>query len=178
MIAALIFSAALTVVAQTSVLVGPQVGVYKVRDAENFEFMGGAAVRLKLAAALGVEGSVNYRSDDYSNGTVTAQSWPIMVTGLLYPFPAVYGAIGVGWYNTTLSYNPPAGYTGAPIEDQTSQDFGWHFGGGVELPLGSAVSLVGDIRYVFLDYNFETIPGTEGLNSDFYVITAGLLFHL
>lgn len=178
MIAVLFLFAAATVAAQNSVAIGPQVGAYKVRDVDDFNFMGGAAVRFKLAQAIGVEGSINYRSDDYADGLVTAQSWPVMVTGLLYPFPAVYGAIGAGWYNTTFSFNPPAGYTGSPINDETSQDFGWHFGGGVELPLGDVVRLVGDIRYVFLDYTFENIPGTEGVDSDFYIITAGLLFTL
>jgi len=188
MIAVLILFAAVTVVAQSgtpeggnsksSVYIGPQLGMSKARDAEDFTFMGGAAIRFKLAQALGIEGSINYRSDDYYDGTVTAQSWPFMVTGLVYPFPAVYGAIGAGWYNTTFSFNPPAGYTGDPVADETTQDFGWHFGGGVELPLGASVRLVGDIRYVFLDYSFETVPGTEGVDSDSYVITVGLLFGL
>ncbi len=188
MVLALIVSTALTAAAQgsagesgaaqKSVFLGPQLGIYKVRDVEDFSFMGGAAVRFKLSPAIGIEGSVNYRSDDYADGTVTAQSWPIMVTGLLYPLPGLYGAIGAGWYNTTFSFNPPAGYVGPGVDDETSQDFGWHFGGGVELPLGASVILVGDIRYVFLDYDFTSVPGAEGVNSDFYMIAVGLLFGL
>jgi opacity protein-like surface antigen len=162
----------------SKVSIGPQLGIYKVRDVEDFNFIGGAAIRFKLAQAIGIEGSISYRSDDNSDGTVTAQSWPVMVTGLIYPFPSLYGAIGMGWYNTTFSFNPPAGYSGDPVSDETSQDFGWHFGAGVEVPLASTVQLVGDIRYVFLDYSFENVPGTEGVNSDFYVITVGLLFGL
>ena len=183
MVITLIAATSLTVAAQgspagSSVAVGPQLGIYKVKDVDDYNFMGGAAIRFKLSPALGFEGSVNYRSDDYADGTVTAHSWPLMVTGLLYPFPAVYGAIGAGWYNTTFSFNPPAGYVGPGIDDETSQDFGWHFGAGVELPLGTSVMLVGDIRYVFLDYDFTSVPGAEGVNSDFYMIAAGLLFNL
>jgi hypothetical protein len=48
----------------------------------------------------------------------------------------------------------------------------------VELPLQNLGRLVGDVRYVFLDYDFQTFPGTNGVNSDFYVITVGLLFDL
>lgn len=172
---------ALPLAAQGSVGIGPQIGMYKVRDVEGFKFMGGAALRMKLSGGLGIEGSINYRAEDYGGsggGSVSVKSWPVMVTGLLYLFPAAYGAIGAGWYNTTMVYNLPPGYSGLPYASTTNQEFGWHFGGGAELPLGPAMKLTGDIRYVFLDYNFENFPGTEGVNSNFYVVTAGLLFGL
>ena len=159
---------------------GPQVGVYKAQDADNARVMGGAALRLKLSDALGLEGSINYREEEYGNGFVTAKSWPLMVTGLLYPIPIVYGAIGAGWYNTSVEYNFPPGYLGSPtlITSDTKQEFGWHFGGGLELPLGDVASLVGDIRYVFLDYNFQKLPGSDGVKNNFYVISATLFFGL
>lgn len=158
---------------------GPQVGIFKAQDADNVSVMGGAALRLKLSEALGVEGSINYRRETYVNGKVTATSWPVMVTGLIYPVPVLYGAIGAGWYNTSFEYNFPVGALGGPLStDVTKQEFGWHFGGGFELPLGTVGSLVGDIRYVFLDYKFEDFPGSQNSKSDFYVITVGLLFGL
>jgi opacity protein-like surface antigen len=98
-----------------------------------------------------------------------------MVTGLIYPFPAVYGAVGAGWYNTTFNYNH--GTIGG-VTDETLQKFGWHFGGGVELPPESNVRLLADIRYVFLNYDFQKLPGTEGMNADFWQATVGLLFSL
>ncbi len=176
----LIFFAVLPVAAQGSIGFGPQIGIYKSQDSDGASVMGGAALRLKFSEALGVEASINYREEEYGNGFVKAKSWPIMVTGLLYPIPVVYGAIGAGWYNTTLEYNFPPGFLGSPgtITSETKQEFGWHFGGGVELPLGSVAKLVGDIRYVFLNYEFENFPGSNDVNSDFYVITAGLLFGL
>lgn len=159
---------------------GPQVGIYKAQDADNARVMGGAAVRLKLSPLLGVEGSINYREEAYSNGFVNVKSWPVMVTGLVYPIPVVYGALGAGWYNTTIDYNLPPGFLRGPItfDSETKQEFGWHFGGGVELPVGSMAKLVGDIRYVFLNYDFKNLPGSNGVKSDFYVITAGLMFGL
>jgi opacity protein-like surface antigen len=149
-----------------SVSLGPQVGYYKVKDADKGAFMGGAALRLKMMN-LGVEASINYRQEKYFNDALTVRSWPVMVTGLIYPLPIVYGAIGAGWYNLTFHYKNPI------LKDETTQKVGWHFGGGVELPLGS-VKLTGDVRYVFLDYNFKGIPD----KSNFYVITAGCLFGL
>jgi hypothetical protein len=165
--------------AQMGVGFGPQVGIYKSQDADGSSIMGGGTLRLKFSDVLGAEVSVNYREEKYANGFVTAKSWPVMVTGLLYPVPIVYGAIGAGWYNTSISYNFPPGFLGGPatITSETKQAFGWHFGGGLDLPAGSVVRIVGDIRYVFLDYDFKNVPGS-GVNSNFYVITAGLLFNL
>ncbi len=159
---------------------GPQLGIYRAQDADGARVMGGAALRLRLSEALGIEGSINYRNEEYSNGFVDVKTWPVMVTGLVYPIPIVYGAIGAGWYNTTIDYNFPPGFLRGPVSiaSETKQEFGWHFGGGVELPVGSSLKLVGDIRYVFLNYDFKSFPGSDGTNSDFYVLTAGLLFGL
>jgi hypothetical protein len=44
--------------------------------------------------------------------------------------------------------------------------------------VGEVAKLVGDIRYVFLDYDFDNFPGSNGVKSNFYVVTAGLLFNL
>jgi opacity protein-like surface antigen len=98
-----------------------------------------------------------------------------MVTGLIYPIPFAYGAIGGGWYNVTYDFNQNK----LPLfTDETTQLFGWHFGGGVEVPAGSNIKLVGDIRYVFLNYDFQTIPGSGDPESDFFVIMVALLFSL
>ncbi len=160
---------------------GPQVGWQKASSADDGKFMFGAAVRIKLSDALGVEGSINYRQENYNNGNVTVTSYPVMVTGMIYPISIVYGAIGFGWYNTSIAYSPSLHQLG--ITDQTEQKVGWHFGAGVELPLSGSVSspntiLTADIRYVFLNYDFQQFPGSGNLKSDFIVLTAGLLFNL
>jgi opacity protein-like surface antigen len=153
---------------------GPQVGFHKAKDADEGKLMGGLALRMKLTPALGVEGSINYRQEKFNDETLTVRSWPVMVTGLFYPVPVAYGAIGAGWYNTKFDYTSS---DGASNLEETQQEFGWHFGGGVELPLGASTKLAGDVRYVFLNYNFDKVPGAE-VECDFYVITMGLLFGL
>jgi opacity protein-like surface antigen len=152
---------------------GPQVGYYKASDADKGAFMGGVAWRLKLMPALGVEASINYRQEKYGDDALTVRSWPIMLTGLIYPLPYVYGAIGAGWYSVTFDYDQDK----LPfLEDKTTQKVGWHFGGGVELPVGPKFKLTGDIRYVFLNYDFQEIPGRGDLKSNFYVIMVGLQY--
>lgn len=176
----LIFFASIPTVAQIDIGFGPQLGIYKIQDVDGVRFMGGAAVRLRLSELLGVEVSVNYREEEYGNGSAKLKSWPVMVTGLVYPIPFAYGAIGAGWYNTSINYSFPSGFLGGPatLASETKQEFGWHFGGGVEFPVGSFAKVVGDIRYVFLDYDFSRLPGSDGVNSNFYVVTAGFLFNL
>jgi opacity protein-like surface antigen len=155
--------------------IGPVVGFFKAQGADNAKTMWGAAMRLKLNDALGVEGSLHYRTEEYNQGSVKVTSWPVMVTGLIYPIPMLYGAIGAGWYNSSAEITL---YPGAPIVSETQQDFGWHFGGGVELPLGTAATLVGDLRYVYLNYDFQNVPGSSSITSNFYVIDVSLLFNL
>lgn len=154
---------------------GPELGIYNAKDGDDTRLMGGVALRFKLSPALGLEGSINYRQEEYGGGSVTVRTWPVMVTGLIYPIPIVYGALGAGWYNTSFEYNEgKPGLFG--LGSDTRQEFGWHFGAGVELPMGRYSHLIGDVRYVFLNYDFKQFPGSSGLNSNFYVITVGVLF--
>ena len=157
--------------------IGPQLGYQKAGDADNGKLMYGAAIRIHGVPFLGFEGSINYRQESYLNDRVTVKSFPIMVTGLLYVLPMVYGAVGFGWYNTKFDYNSELNTLG--VSDKTTQKVGWHFGAGVQLPLGlkSDNYLIVDIRYVFLNYNFDGVPGSD-VNANFYVITAGLQFGL
>ncbi len=158
-----------------SIGIGPQVGYYRAQDADEGSFTGGAAVRVKVIPFLGFEASIGYRQEKYADDLLTVRSWPVMVTGLIYPLPVIYGAMGFGWYNTTFDYDQDR----LPLlKDDTAQKVGWHFGGGVELPVGARVKLTADIRYVFLDYDFEDVPGSADMSSNFYVVTAGLLFGL
>jgi opacity protein-like surface antigen len=180
LILAFILLAQVPAAAQSDIGFGPQVGIYKAQSADGIWLMGGVALRMKFSDAWGVEGSINYREEKYANNTVAVRSWPVMVSGLFYPIPIAYGAIGAGWFNATIDYTLPAGLPGGsgPFPSETKQQFGWHIGGGVELPLGSVGKLVGDIKYVFLNYRFRNFSGSNGANSDFYIVTVGFLFGL
>lgn len=152
--------------------IGPELGYYKADDAEDGEFMFGAQARLRFSETFAVEGAIDYRKEEYYDGAVEVASYPVQATALIYPLPIAYGAIGLGWYNTSVTYNTLLGE-----EEETSQEFGYHFGGGVEFPLNRNLSISGDIRYVFLDYEFEEIP-FEDVDSNFFVIKAALLIKL
>ncbi len=166
--------------AQTGIGIGPLLGLYKGRDADGYRIVGGAALRFRLSEIVGLEGSINYREETYNHGSVEVKSWPVTVTGLLYPIHFVYGAIGAGWYSTSVHYISSPGSPGglASVTRETKQQFGWHCGAGVELTVFSFVRLVGEIRYVFLNYDFKSLPGSNGVISSSPVMIGGLLFDL
>jgi len=158
-----------------SINLGPQLGYYKAQDADDGTYTGGVTMRLKFMSVFGVEASINNRQEKYANGALTVRSWPVMVTGLIYPLPIVYGAMGFGWYHGTLHYDQSR----LPLfTDETVQKVGWHFGGGLEFPITTYLLLTGDFRYVFLNYDFKAIPGRGDLKSNFTVITVGFLLDI
>jgi len=156
--------------------IGPQLGYHKAADADDANLMYGAALRLKLTNSLGFEGSINYRREEFHKGNIAVDSWPVLLTGMIYPAEVIYGAAGVGWYNTKIDFSENLNNVG--LHDKTSSRFGWHFGAGLEIPLGNPVMLTTDFRYVFLDYDFGEVPGAGEINSDFFIVTAGLLFRI
>jgi len=158
---------------ERSFYVGPQLGYFRAIDADEGNIMGGIAARLKFIEIFGIEASINYRQEKYLNNSVTVKNWPVMLTGLVYPLPYVYAGVGVGWYNSNYSYNN--NLLELDLTSDTKQRFGWHFGGGVEFPIGQLGKVVGDLRYVFLDYDFNEFPGSNDVNADFYVFTIGFL---
>ena len=160
--------------AETGVSFGPRVGIAKASETDSdAKWLVGAALRAKFLPALGVEASIDYRQEDFGDDAVTVRTWPVQLTGLIYPIPFAYGAMGAGWYHTSFDFEDSS-----LVEDDTTQEFGWHFGAGLDVPLGTAAKVVGDIRYVFLDYDFQTVPGQGDEKDDFYMITVGLLFNL
>ncbi len=159
--------------AQT-IAIGPQLGYHKSEDAEG-SLLIGTMGRIYLANSLALEASINYRSEDYENGAVKTKMYPVMVSGLLYFFPLLYGTVGAGWYNTKIDYSSTLNSLG--FKDETKSEFGYHLGIGAELGLGNLI-LTGDVRYVFLNLKLDRLPGVKELKNNFYVITAGVLFEL
>ena len=180
LIMVLLFLGAVPCAAQVGIGLGPVAGLYKGRDADGYRVMGGAVLRIRFSELVGVEGSVYYREESFNHGSVEVRSWPFMVTTLLYPVPFVYGAIGAGLYDISVSYGDSPGIAGGPaaLSVGTRQQFGWHCGGGVELTLFSSVTLIGDIRYVMMNSDFRSVPGSNGVISSSPILTAGFLFGL
>ena len=142
------------------------------QSSEDNSNMLGIQARLR-GPVIGVEGAIDYRNDDLGSG-IELKTWPVTASLLVYPIPAAYALAGLGWYNTTLDF--PAN---SVFENNTQSSLGYHFGAGVELPLAPMFKLMGDVRWQFVDYEFEDIPSSIGkVDADSYSLNAGFLFYL
>ena len=139
------------------------------QETEEGTSMIGAMARMR-GQVVGVEGAIDYRNDDLG-GDVKMKTWPVTASLMIFPIPVVYGLAGLGWYNSTI--------TSSLFDDQTDSQLGYHFGAGVEVPVAKTIRLTGDIRYLFVDYEFDDIPSTIGkVDADALSLNGGLIFYL
>lgn len=134
---------------------------------------GGAQLRLYPSRFFAIEGSADYRRNDF-DGTHT-HTYPVQVSALLYPLgttrlaPFILG--GGGWYYTTVS--GPNGFS------DTQNRFGLHAGGGLQFFLNRRWSIDGTYRYIWL----EKVESRDQniVNKNFqdngHMVTIGLNFH-
>jgi hypothetical protein len=163
---------------------GGHAGYFEVSDDGEKQWYAGGHARLKLPLFFAVEGALDYRpsakrtlSGPLAGAEVDVTTYPITVSAMGYPTPFVYVLAGVGWYNTTIEFKDSELITG-PLS-VTNDNFGSHFGAGLEVPVGSNKSLFADIRYVFLNYDVtetENVGELDELDADYYAIQAGITF--
>jgi hypothetical protein len=138
-------------------------------DLEDNSSMVGAMVRLRHMMFFGLEGAIDSRNEELNDGS-ELRSTPITASVMVFPIPVVYGLAGLGFYRSTLEV---AG------EEHTDTQLGYHFGAGVEAPLIPLLKLTGDIRYQFVDYEFDEIAESLGkVEANGYAISAGLILYL
>lgn len=138
-------------------------------DLEDNSSMIGAMVRLRHMMFFGLEGAVDIRKEELNDGS-ELRSTPLTASVMIFPIPVVYGLAGLGLYRTTFDVSG---------EETTDTQLGYHFGAGVEAPLIPLLKLTGDIRYQFVDYEFEDVAESLGkVEADGYAISAGLILYL
>ncbi len=149
----------------------PSVGLTRTVDhGDDARVFGGLAFRGHLAPVLLSEIAVDYRSEDAFDGLAKVRMWPVTASLYLSPVPALYAGAGVGWYNVTVDYD-----ASLLIPDDTSQQFGVHVGGGMQVPLAPSAALDLNGRYVFMrDQESPLVPDTW--NPDFWSTKLGLAF--
>jgi hypothetical protein len=136
-------------------------------DAETKVFPG-IAVRGNLLPLLKSEVGIAYRSESRFDDQLDVRMIPLTASLYVAPAPMLYAGGGVGWYYTTLDYD-----SSLPFEDETSQEFGVHVGGGMEVPLGPNVGVDLNGRYVMMrELDNRLVP--EDFDPDFWMTTLGL----
>jgi opacity protein-like surface antigen len=138
---------------------------------DDVKLFGSLAVRGNLADALKAEVGVMYRNESYMAGDLNVRMWPITASLYVTPTPQLYLGGGVGWYNTTLDYDNDLG-----IDSNTEQDFGFHVGGGIQVPISEAAAVDLGGRYTFMDEIETELDDLDNLNPDFWTTSLGLAF--
>lgn len=148
----------------------PSVGVAKSTSGDGeLKRFAGVALRGSVLPMVKSEIGVAYRNEPFYNGDLNVKMWPVTASLWLSPLPTLYFGGGAGWYHTTYDYKEGLG-----IQDQTSQEFGTHLGGGLAIPVVPAIASV-DLngRYVKMrEKDSPLAPG--GVKQSFWSTTLGL----
>ena len=151
--------------------IGARFGWVSVPDAGEDAMMFGAFLR--SGAGLGLEGAVDYRTEELGGGG-ELRTWPITASLVVTPVPVAYALAGIGWYQTTLDFPPEL-----LIEKKTESKVGYHVGAGVQFPVFPPISLIGDVRYAYIDYDFgEAVDAVADFDGGSYVtVHVGAMLH-
>ena len=142
-------------------------------------FWGGQA-RLRAMKYLMGEVSLQKREDNFNvrGGLIELDTVPLQISAMVYPLAMLpvspYVVAGTGWYflTATVTGDLDLPYvTGTGTIKHTEQAV--HIGIGVEAFIGDHVSIGGDIRKVFLDFETNIIR----YEFDAYLVNAGATFY-
>jgi len=158
---------------------GPRAGYIQSENADRGNWTAGVQARLRLLPMLAIEGAVDYHEQDFANGAARVSNYPVTLSALLYIWPLgpiqPYIVGGVGWYYTTVDYRGPL----AGQSSTTSNQFGYHAGGGLDLALSKMVTLDADIRYIFLNLPSELKDrAARDIDANGWMVTVGLTFYV
>ena len=151
-----------------SLAIGPQLGYFKSKDADDGAYIFSGAARFSFLM-FGVEGTVGYSESKYFNGDIKIQNYPISITGMVNIMPFIYADAGMDWFNRKIIYNIPG------ISDETSTSVGYHIGVGAQISLGPLL-LTGDAKYIFTD-KYKLFTGVE-VNNNYYILSIGVLYKI
>jgi opacity protein-like surface antigen len=155
---------------------GLRCGFQRLADSDSSgAFVGGGYFRWDWHRIVMLEAAVLYHVEEV-NATTDLELFPIQFSALIYPLrrdyqfsPYILG--GVGLYISRQV--PDVG------ETDSSTDFGWHLGLGVDCALNDRVFVEGDFRYIWLDTETENQTAADVLsNFDCWMATIGIGFRL
>lgn len=132
---------------------------------------GGAQARWYLSEIFALEGSMDYRKNDFGDSEV--RTFPLQLSGLIYLLPgkrlSPFLLGGGGWYYTDVE--GPGG------TEDVQQRFGLHGGGGLQLMLSRNWSVDGSYRWVWLERIRSATPGGGKFQDEGHMVTIGLNYH-
>lgn len=150
---------------------GPRFSAFQPDQGGNWTGFGGLQARLHFTPIWAIEGAADYRRRLLPGGRVDVYPVQASLMAYLFPNPArvtPFVLAGGGWHFTHVD---------TPTGDTTSNRFGAHAGGGLQVFLGNKWSIDASYRHFWL----EEIGGGNLLNQSFaddgHHVTAALNFH-
>jgi opacity protein-like surface antigen len=128
-------------------------------DADSVRF-NGFLIRA-MGGRAGFELSFDRHTEEFELTNLKVSETPIqasLVMRLRSSGFAPYLLGGPGWYKRSIK--PIVGSEGS---SESSTEFGWHAGGGIEILAGRHVGIHGDYRYTFLDFNGDDDKAGGGI---------------
>jgi opacity protein-like surface antigen len=152
----------------------PAVGLTRaVEGSDEVSPYGSLGLRAEVFPKVNTEIGVAYRQESRFNDQLKIRQWPVTASLWFAPISALYAGAGVGWYHTTLDYDDDI--TTAQVDDDTTQEFGVHLGGGLKVPVANNAALDLNGRYVMMrDQENKLIPGD--FDPDFWNTSLGIAF--
>lgn len=150
----------------------PQIGMTRaINGSDQAKASYGLAIRGNIAPALQAEIAGSYRKEPAFAGAMDVVQWPVTASLWVRPLPLLYAGGGAGWYHTTLDYKD------STIPSSTSEKFGTHLGGGIEIPVvPGAMALDVNGRYVYLGDQTTALPVSKW-KANYWTTNFGLALH-
>ena len=140
--------------------IGPRAGFLKGVDADDGVWFAGVQWQLPLGDFLTFQASAELHESEFADGDLKVSTIPLQITGLFHPIKEagyqLYLLGGAGWYYTSLDFS--GALAAAGNKDDTSNEFGYHVGIGVEFDMGGGLTLNSDFRYIIIDSDSSATP--------------------
>ncbi|MBI5200230.1 MAG: porin family protein [Elusimicrobia bacterium] len=155
------------------VSIGPKFNLFRPDSGGDWTGSAGAQIRIHMTPTWALEGAATYRRRRFAPST-RVDTYPGPAAGIAYLFPnplhiSPYILAGAGWYFTHVD---------AATGDSTTNRFGPHLGGGLQLFLNRKWSVDADYRHFWIE-DIHT-PGSvlnQDLHDDGHQVSAALNYH-
>lgn len=133
-------------------------------DSDAVRFTGGH-IRLGMSKRTAVELSMDFKTLDLPTESIRTKDRPFQVSLLLYPVKSAFSPYllgGVGWFKREVQLMD--GDT--VISSESTTEFGYHGGFGLQIGLGKHAAIHGDYRYTGLHFGDDDEDNTNANLSD------------
>ncbi len=162
--------------ADADLATGPSIGgraeYFRAKNADHGNISPGVQLRLPFSPMFALEGSIDYRKEEFGGSAVYV--YPVQASLVVYLMPhsrlTPYILGGAGWYYTQVA---------AP-DKHTQYRYGPHAGAGLKLSLNHHWSVDGSFRYLWTtDVNTANAanPGGKNYSDNGFMLTTGLNYH-